>query len=88
MLKQGLPQQSEAAASKTPLPQAILLPTSLPQVNFPVPLYYQPIPQEQLFLEVKLQKHAHQHQYSQLLFLFCSHQQEKENLTMSKYSQK
>ena len=40
MLKQGLPQQTEAAASKTPLPQAILLPTSLPQVNFPVPFKF------------------------------------------------
>lgn len=40
MLKQGLPQRTEAAASKTPLPEAILLPTSLPQVNFPVPFKF------------------------------------------------
>ena len=40
MLKQGLPQQTEAAASKTPLPEAMLLPNSLPQVNFPVPFKF------------------------------------------------
>lgn len=40
MLKQGLPQRTEAATSQTPLPEAILLPTSLPQVNFPVPFKF------------------------------------------------
>ena len=40
ILKQGLPQQTEPAASKTPLPAAIPLPPSLPQVNYPVPFKF------------------------------------------------
>ena len=41
LLKQGLPQPTAAAAaSKTPLPEAIPLPPSLPQVNFPVPFNF------------------------------------------------
>ena len=40
ILKQGLPQQTEPAASKTPLPAAIPLPPSLPQVNYPVPFQF------------------------------------------------
>ena len=40
ILKQGLPQRTEPAASKTPLPAAIPLPPSLPQVNYPVPFQF------------------------------------------------
>ena len=40
ILKQGLPQRTEPAASKTPLPAAIPLPPSLPQVNYPVPFKF------------------------------------------------
>ena len=40
ILKQELPQRTEPAASKTPLPAAIPLPPSLPQVNYPVPFKF------------------------------------------------
>ena len=40
ILKQELPQRTEPAASKTPLPAAIPLPPSLPHVNYPVPFKF------------------------------------------------
>ena len=40
ILKQELPQRTEPAASKTPLPAATPLPPSLPQVNYPVPFQF------------------------------------------------
>ena len=41
ILKQGLPQPTQAAEiSSTPLPEAIQLPPSLPQVKFPVPFNF------------------------------------------------
>ena len=40
ILKQELPQRTQPAASKTPLPAATPLPLSLPQVNYPVPFQF------------------------------------------------
>ena len=40
ILKQELPQRTEPAASKTPLPAATPLPPSLPQVTYPVPFQF------------------------------------------------
>ena len=41
ILKQGLPQPTQAAeTSSTPLPEAMQLPPSLPQVQFPVPFNF------------------------------------------------